>query len=226
MSHESIRVLLADDHQLVIDGLKLMLAQEEDIVCVAEARNGQDAWQALKDRQGGASAKTEVDVAILDISMPEINGIELTRMICRDFPQTKVIGLSMIEEVSLIKSMLHHGALGFLPKNAGQDEVIDAIRKVSRSERYISASIAELLFDQMSRRRSNRVFSRFPALSRREKEILRLIIEEKTTTEIGEILFITPGTVETHRRNMLTKLGARNTAGLVRICVENRLLDD
>lgn len=217
MSISPIRVLLADDHQLVIDGLKLMLAQEQDIHCVAEARNGKDAWEAF--------AKTDVHVAILDISMPEINGIELTRLIERDYPGVRVIGLSMIEEVSLIKSMLHHGAMGFLPKNAGQAEVIESIRKVAAGERFISPSIAELLFDQMSRRRSTRVFSRFPALSRREKEILRLIVEERTTPEIAEILFITPGTVETHRRNMLTKLGARNTAGLVRICVENRLLD-
>ena len=212
-----IRVLVADDHQIMIDGIRLMLDAEDDLVCVAEATDGQQALDALGEH--------EVDVAILDISMPEINGIELTRVISREYESVRVIGLSMLQEVSLIKSMLHNGALGFLPKNAGHAEVVEAIRKVSRGERHVSAPIADLLLTQLNRRRSSRVYSRFPALSRREKEILGLIVNERTTAEIAEALFISVGTVETHRRNLLTKLGVRNTAGLVRTAVENRLLD-
>ena len=213
----NIRVLVADDHQIMIDGIRLMLEAEPEITCVATAADGEAAYAAF--------AKTQVDVAILDISMPEINGIELTRMLQEHYPEVRVIGLSMLLEVSLIKSMLHNGAKGFLPKNATQQEVIAAIKKVHAGGSYISPPISELLLQQINRRRSSRVHARFPALSKREKEVLALIVNERTTAEIAEALYVSVGTVETHRRNMLTKLGVRNTAGLVRVCVENGLLD-
>ena len=213
-----IRVLIADDHQIMIDGVRLMLAAETDIACVAEATDGRRALNAL--------GRVDVDVALVDISMPIINGIELARLIARDYPRVRVVGLSMLQEVSLIKSMLHHGAAGFLPKNAGQQEVVAAIRAVAAGQRHVSKPIADLLLSQLNRRRATRVHAPFPPLSRREKEVLRLILNERTTAEIAEALFVTAGTVESHRRNMLTKLGVRNTAGLVRTCLEHGLLDE
>lgn len=208
-----IRVLLADDHQIVIDGLQLMLHEQHDMTCTAVASDGHQALQTCLDQ--------EIDVAILDISMPGINGIEVTRSLAEARPFVRIIGLSMISEVSLIRSMLQYGALGFLPKNACQQELIGAIREVHSGRRYIPVAIQNLLDGPRTRLRTTLC----PMLSRREKEVMRLIINEHTTPEISEALFISEVTVESHRRNMLSKLGVRNTAGLVRTCIENALLD-
>ena len=209
-----IRVLLADDHQIVIDGLRLMLAAEPDIECVAEANDGEAALLAF--------AETRIDVAVVDIAMPRRNGIELTRALADGYPEARVIGLSMLQEVSLVRAMLAAGATGFLPKNAGRDEVLAAIRAVAAGRRYLSPAIEELLGAPRSGRDPTVLM---PLLSRREKQVLRLILAERTTAEIAEALHVSRGTAETHRRNMLSKLGVRNTAGLVRCALEYNLLD-
>ena len=213
------KILIADDHQLVIDGIELMLSTEKDLVCVATARTGHEVLSQVKE--------TAVDLVILDINMPELNGVETCRLLQRDHPGIKILALSMLREASLIKLMLKHGAHGYVLKSAGKEEVLQAIHKIFAGERYYSGEVAEVIMASLSGEPpKEKKQSPFPQLSRREKQVLRLIMDEFTTAEIGEQLNISFGTVETHRRNLLIKLGARNTAGLVRTTLEYGLLDD
>lgn len=211
-----IRILIADDHQLVIDGIQLMLSSEEDLQCAATAQDGQAALDAL--------AREPIDVVLLDINMPGMNGVEACKKIHKAFPGTKILVLSMVEEVSMIKLLIKHGAQGYLLKNASKEEVVQAIRQVAAGEKYFSKEVSNIILSNLAGESPRQRVSPFPRLSRREKQVLELIVEEYTTGEIAEKLSISFGTVETHRRNLLIKLGARNTAGLVRISMEYDLL--
>jgi len=163
-------------------------------------------------------------VLLLDINMPEMDGLECCRLMKERHPQVKVLVLSMMRELSLVKAMLKQGAFGFLLKNAGKDEVLEAIRKVAEGKQAFSEDVLESLMSSFSNKPTKPSASPFPTISRREKQVLQLIVDEKTTSEIAEELFISFGTVETHRRNLLLKLNARNTAGLVKSALEFDLL--
>ena len=213
-----IKVLIVDDHQLVVDGLKLMFEGIDHIEYVSSARNGQEALAQL--------SIYEVDVLLLDVNMPVMDGIACCTEVFKRFPDVKILALSMMKEASLVKKMLKEGATGFLLKNAGQEEVLEAIQKVYKGEKAFSAEILDILMESLSgikKKSPNRIF---PRISRREKQILNLIVWEKTTQEIADELFISFSTVETHRKNLLHKLDVRNTAGLVRVALENGLLDE
>ena len=212
-----IRLLIADDHQLVIDGIKLMLSSEADIDCVGEANDGQVALDLLQ--------QLTIDLILLDINMPGMNGIEACKKIRQAYPEIKILVLSMLKEASLIKMVLKNGANGYLLKNAGKREVLQAIRAVKAGQKYYSPEVADIVMASLAGNTVKANKSPFPQLSRREKQVLQLIIDEFTTGEIAEKLGISFGTVETHRRNLLIKLGARNTAGLVRIGLEYGLLE-
>ncbi|MCC6410042.1 MAG: response regulator transcription factor [Saprospiraceae bacterium] len=212
-----INILIADDHRIVIEGLQLMLREAEDLRCVGEAPNGKQVLDLLEN--------TPVDVLLLDIHMPEMDGLECCPLVKKRWPNVKVLVLSMMREASLVKAMLRQGASGFLLKNAGKDEVIDAIRKVHEGKQAFSAEVLEDMMGSFSNKKIKTSTSPFPTLSRREKQIMQLILDEKTTSEIAEELFISFGTVETHRRNLLLKLNARNTAGLVKAALEYDLLN-
>jgi DNA-binding NarL/FixJ family response regulator len=212
-----LRILIADDHRLVIDGLLLMMQEATDMRCVGEAANGREALEIL--------AKEPVDVLLLDLNMPEMDGLECCKMVKEQYPNTKVLVLSMMRELSLVKAMLKQGASGFLLKNAGKDEVLDGIRKVAEGKQAFSEDVLESLMSSFSQKPVKPAFSPFPTISRREKQILQCICDEKTTQEIADELFISFGTVETHRRNLLLKLNARNTAGLVKAAIEFNLLE-
>ncbi len=211
-----IKILITDDHQLVIDGIKLMLAEADDLACVGTANSGEQALELL--------ATTPADVLLLDINMPGMDGLETCRRVRAAFPSVKILMLSMLREGSLVKMLLNEGASGYLLKNAGKDEVLEAIRKVHWGERALSSEVLDI-FLQPSADKKRLLANPFPTLSRREKQILQLIVDEKTTQEIADELFISFGTVETHRRNILMKLNARNTAGLVKAAIEYNLLD-
>lgn len=214
----TIKVLIADDHQLVIDGLKLMFEEVDSISCVATANNGVEALEKLKVQ--------EVDVLLLDVNMPVMDGIACCKEVTRAYSDVKILALSMMKEASLVKKMLQEGASGFLLKNAGQEEVLEAIQKVHKGEKAFSPEILDILMDSLAgvqRRSSQRMY---PRISRREKQILHLIVWEKTTQEIADELFISFSTVETHRKNLLSKLDVRNTAGLVRVALEHGLLEE
>lgn len=213
-----IKVFVADDHQLVIDGLKLMFDDTPNIAFVGSANNGKAALEALGEK--------DVDVLLLDINMPVMNGIECCRLARQQFPHLKILALSMMKEASLVKEILKAGATGFLLKNAGQDEVINAIEAVYAGEQAFSDEILTIVMGSFSGGKDKTAKNKLPKISRREKQILKLIVWEKTTHEIAQELFISFGTVETHRRNLLHKLDVKNTAGLVRVALENKLLDE
>lgn len=202
----AITTLIVDDHQLVLDGIKLMLEDHEDIKVIAEAHNGQEAIDYADSN--------DVDVILMDLNMPEVNGIDACKAIKKLKPETKVMILSMISEHKMIKSVMKIGANGYMLKNSGQQEIIEAILKVYSGENHFDERIVDIMLDPRNHAQVKDE-NLHPSLSRREKEILKLIVEEYTTAEIAKELFISFGTVESHRRNMISKLGVRNTAGLV-----------
>lgn len=213
-----IRLLLTDDHTVVTEGIKLLLQDVHDIQCVAEARNGQQALEIL--------SKGNVDVVMMDIEMPVLDGIKCTEQITQRFPEVKVIAISIYTDYPHVQSMIKAGAKGYLLKNCGKQELEQCIRKVHSGGTFFSDDLTEVLLAGMQGKfvKKEGGSSFLPTLSRREKEILKLIVDEATTSEIAEKLFISVGTVETHRHNMMNKLGVRNTAGLVRVALTHGLL--
>ncbi len=210
-----IKVFIIDDHKMVIEGIQLLLKDIENILVVGTALNGKEGIEALKT--------TQTDVVLLDINMPNLNGIETCKIILKQQPNLKIIAISMHKESSLIKMMLSCGAKGYILKNAGQDEILKAIETVYADKMYLDATVNEIVVNSVANK-PQKTNNPFPSLSRREKEVLKLILDEFTTQEIADKLCIGFGTVETHRRNMLIKLGARNTAGLVKIALQYELL--
>lgn len=208
------KVCITDDHQMVLEGIKLLIDGQSGVEVTALCNSGADLIEYLK--------KEIPDVILLDINMPDMNGIEACKIIKKIYPGVKIIGLSMIAENNLIRLMLKNGADGYLHKNAGRSDIVQAIIDVSNGKRYLTREITDLLIGNPdSLRHSN---TPFPKLSSRETQILKMIVYEQTTQEIAETLFISFGTVETHRRNIMIKLGAKNTAGLVRIALEYNLI--
>lgn len=214
-----ITIFIIDDHKMVVDGLQLMLASIEGVKSIGFALNGEDGVKQVKT--------LKPDIILLDINMEVLNGIDTCKLLQKEYPEGKIIAISMHKESSLIKMMLNNGAKGYVLKNAGQDEVITAIRTVYEGKLYLGDIVNDIIIKSLTNsEQSKHSTNPFPTLSRREKEVLDLILKEYTTQEIADKLFISFGTVETHRRNMLTKTGARNTAGLVRISIEYNLLDN
>jgi DNA-binding NarL/FixJ family response regulator len=211
-----VRLWITDDHQLVLEGLRLLLEDQQQIHVEHICRSARELLQQLNVSQP--------DVILLDINMPEMNGIEACKVIKKTWPQVKVVSLSMITEANLIRLMLKNGADGYLHKNAGRDEIVSAITEVHSGKKFLSNEVADLLFHPGESDGMKASTSPFPKLSKREEQILQLIVNEKTTQEIAESLFIGFGTVETHRRNIMIKLGSKNTAGLVRTAIEYGLV--
>lgn len=209
-------VLIVDDHQIVIDGLKLLLSNIPGIKVVGTANSGSEALKFIE--------QNIVELVLLDIYMPELNGIETCELIIRKYADIKVLALTTANETSLIRKMFAVGAKGYLMKNTDIGELIQAIQAVMKGDTFFGAEVSKSILSDMSGEPKKSSDS-IPKLSRREKQILQLIIDEMTTAEIADQLFISFGTVETHRRNIMNKLGARNTAGMVRIAMEHKLLD-
>ena len=209
-------IYIVDDHKMVLEGLTLLLNTSKEIKVDKTFRSAIELLEHLPIGQP--------DVILMDINMPELNGIEATKMVKKQYPNLKIIALSMISESNLIKLMLKNGADGFLHKNAGYEEITEAIEDVIAGKRYLSTEISDALLHLNSFETKQVGTSPFPKLSRREEQILELILDEKTTQEISDKLFISFGTVETHRRNIMIKLGVKNTAGLVRVVYEYNIL--
>jgi DNA-binding NarL/FixJ family response regulator len=213
-----IRLLLTDDHTVVTEGIKLLLQDVPDIQIGAEARNGQQALDILNTEK--------IDVALMDIEMPVMDGIKCTEQITQRFPEMKVVAISIYADYPHVQSMIKAGAKGYLLKNCGKQELEQCIRKVHGGGTFFSDDLTETLLAGMQGKfmKKEGTSHFLPTLSRREKEILKLIVDEATTSEIAEKLFISVGTVETHRHNMMNKLSVRNTAGLVRVALTHNLL--
>lgn len=214
-----INILLADDHQIIRDGIKSLIYGIEDIEIVAEACSGLQVLEFLTNK------KAKVDVVLLDINMPELNGIETALKIHQGFPDVKILCLTMHEEEGYISKVLQAGALGYILKKTGKEELIAAIRSVYSGATYISKEVGNILFQKIAKNSETQPNSfNEILLTQREKEILQLIASEYTNPEIAEKLFISTRTVDAHRRNLLEKLAVKNTAGLVKYAIQNKLI--
>lgn len=206
-----IRLLIVDDHPIVISGLQNALAEQDDIKIVGQVLNATETMLWLE--------KAETDVILLDIGLPDMDGIDLCKLIHKQFPTIKIIGLTTYGQVSFITSMLRNGAQGYLYKNTSERELAQAIRTVYAGGQYLSAEVNDKLIAKATRSLPKNG-QLIPKLTRREKEVLELILAESTNQEIANTLFLSISTVETHRMNLCAKLGARNTAGLVKNAIK------
>lgn len=214
---KKITVLIADDHKIFRDGIKALLEKEKDMQVLAEAENGGQVLEKLADQP--------VDVILMDIDMAETNGIETTRLVKDKFPNVNILVLSMHGEQNYIVKMLEAGAIGYILKNAGKDEMLTAIKSVAQGDSYFSKEVSARLIEHLNRPVSQSAKTTDIPLTLREIEVLKLIAQEYSNPEIAEKLFISIRTVDTHRRNLLDKLGVKNTAGLVKYALKMGLIE-
>ncbi len=210
-----IHVLLADDHKVLLEGLENLLEDAKDISCAGVAMNGKEVMTFLKTNQ--------VDVILMDINMPVMDGIETTKQVRELYPDTRVIALTMLEQASFIQLMLKNGASGFLLKNSGKKEVLTAIRAVAAGGQYLGPEATQLLMENLKGQAAARK-AFIPRLTRRESEVLKLMAKGHSTQSIADTLFISFNTVESHRKNLRSKFGVHNGAELIRIASERGLL--
>ena len=213
------RILIVDDHQLIIDGIRGFLENNEQYLVVGEANNGVDAIRLAQ--------VLGPDVILMDIEMPEMSGIQACEEIKRLRPQAKIIIISMHNEKQLIKKLVARGADGYLLKNSEKDEVLAAIEKVLRNKPYFSQEVTLSLLDKSSGEVNNSRQSTaltLASLTEREIEILKQVANGLTNKEIGDTLNISHRTVDTHRTNLMKKLKVNNVAGLIKIAFQNGLI--
>lgn len=203
---KELNIAIADDHHLVINGLRAMLEKADGISVLFAATNGSEVLEQLGIR--------EPDVLLLDIQMPDMNGIDLCKIIHKNFPKVKVIALTNFEQSSYVKQIMRNGALGYLLKNIDSKTLIHAIHTVVENKPFIQDQIRNNMMSELLSGR--KITSAGVALTKREMEILSLVAKELTNQEIADQLFISVRTVETHRINLSQKLGVHNTAGLVK----------
>jgi DNA-binding NarL/FixJ family response regulator len=211
-----IKIFLADDHAVVRDGLRLLLEAQADITVVGEAADGRETIRQVK--------RLRPDVVVMDIAMPELNGIEATQQIRGSCPATRVVILSMHATKEHISRALQAGANGFVLKESAGKEVVDAVISVHSGHPYLSRRISETMIeDYVYRRKAAQDKSPLQSLSPREREILQLVVEGKTSAKIGEILYLSPKTVETYRSRLMQKLGLKSIPDLVKFAIHQGL---
>lgn len=217
----SIRVLLADDHKIIRDGIKSMLRAEQAIEIVGEASNGRELVNLLPE--------LATDLILMDVNMPEMDGFETTAYIAKHYPSIKVLVLSMLDYERYITKMLEAGALGYILKNTGREELTHAIKTVASGNLYICSEIAINLL-----KRNHPTSVKYPItdepsaaakLSKRELEVLQLLAEGLNNTEIAEKLFTSKRTVESHRKNLLAKTESKNTASLIKYALFRGIIE-
>jgi len=215
-----INVLIADDHKMFVDGIDSILTAENDIKVVGRCYDGPSVIQFVEEHT--------VDLLLLDVNLPGMTGIEVCKNLRQNGNATKIIAISMFNEESFVTEILNNGAQGYILKNTGREELLTAIKTVHGGKSYFSDDVTQTIMKGLMKQRKASKKSSLgllPKISRREKEVLKLIVQEHTTQEIANKLFISLKTVESHRSSLLAKLDARNSAGLVRIAMENNLLD-
>lgn len=206
-----IHVFIVDDHPVVIEGIHALVQQEKDIEWVGQAMNAQSCL--------GFFVNNTADVVLMDINLPDINGVELCAIMKEKYPGVMVLGLSTFNQGLYIKKMMENGASGYILKNASKVELLKAIRAVYEGNIYFSGEVGEAL--KAYQKSSKQVL---PVLSRREREILVLIGEGYTNPQIAEKLFVSHFTIDSHRKNLLAKLNVKNTATLIRFAIEHQLI--
>ena len=202
---KAIKVFIVDDHYMIIEGMRSMLQNEKGIELIGHATNANSCMAFLQMQQP--------DVILMDISMPDKNGIDLCKEVKERYPAIAVIGLSTFNQQSFIKKMMENGALGYVLKNASLKELLEAIETVAKGKNYLSHEAAQAMIQHSD---SNNK----PVLTRREIEVLQLIAQGLTNHEIAEQLFVSVFTVDTHRKNLLAKFQAKNIAMLIKIAMQ------
>lgn len=203
-----IRLAIAEDHQSLIDGIKLLLEYEEGISIIGTANNGEDLLAIVRLKRP--------NVVITDIRMPKMDGITATKHIKKEFPEIKVLAFTMFDQIDAVEQMLDAGASGYLLKNSSLNEVLEALKTVKKGDMYYDANI------DTNALQSDVKSSRKGLLTKRQIQILELIAQGKTSREIGELLFIGVHTVDTHRKNMVRILGLKGKGELMRYALEKK----
>jgi len=211
-NNQTVNILLADDHQLMIDGIKDMLSKTSRYQVVAEANNGQVAYEMI------ASNPDKYQLLLTDISMPLLTGTELCKMIKCEFPHIQVLILSMYNNATAVKEAVFAEADGYILKNAGRDELLKALHRIVGGGTYFSEDIVPIIYNQYHKQKIQD--EKLTLLSSREKEVLSLIVKEFTSEEIAEKLFISKKTVDNHRQHILEKTNCKSTVGLVKFAVK------
>lgn len=212
-----IRVLLADDHQVVRNGLRYVIEREPDLEVIGEAENGRDAVRL--------TAELHPDIVVMDVAMPNLNGIEATAQIIKHNPKTAVIMLSMYSDESYLVRALTNGAKGYLLKDSAGNDLVQAINAVHQGRPFFSPQIANVLLeDYMRRLRQEQLEDTYELLTDREKEVLQLLAEGKSNKEVANLLNLSVYTVETHRNNLMQKLNLHNTAEIVLYAVRKKII--
>jgi two-component system, NarL family, response regulator NreC len=214
MSHShTIRVLLADDHAVVRQGFRLILSAQSGIEVVCEAGNGREAVEL--------ALKHHPDVAVIDVSMPELNGIEATRRILEQCPHTRILALSMHKDAVYVREILRAGARGYILKDSIDTEFVQAIRALARGEGYLSPAVSGAVLDDYRKHVSDPI----DLLTTREREVLQLIAEGKTNKEIANLLELSVYTVDAHRGRIMEKLNLHSVTDLVRFAIRKGIVD-
>ncbi len=209
MTIKDIKILLVEDHPLFLNALSQLISGINNVQVVGAKLNAKDALAFLKENR--------VDLVITDIDMPEMDGVELSGLIRKEYPWVNILVVSMLNKNITTSKLLDHGISGYLLKNASKNEFIAAINTITKGNSYFSSEIKEALFEKRT--------APTVKLTRREKEILELIAKELTMQEIAEVLFISPSTVVTHRKRLLQKFEVRNTAGLIHKAMKHQFLN-
>jgi len=212
MQSRKIRVLLADDHTILRKGVRMLIDSQSDMEVVGEASTGREAIEETR--------KLKPDVVVMDVSMPELNGIESTRQICDELKHTKVVALSMHKDSVYVREILRAGARGYLLKDSEDDDLVKAIRCVQRGEAFLSPAISDAVLVDYRKHVSNPV----DLLTSREREVLAMVAEGKTNKEIANMLHLSVYTVESHRGSVMEKLNLHNTGDIVRFALRNGLI--
>jgi DNA-binding NarL/FixJ family response regulator len=204
----AIKVFIIDDHYMIVEGIRSLLQNENSIEWMGHAMNAASGLAFLQQQQP--------DVLLMDINLPDISGIDLCKEVKTKYPAIHIVGLSSFNQQSFIQKMIDNGASGYVLKNATREELIEAIDVVLSGQKFLSHEAASTILKDED--------SKIPILTRREKEVLLLISEGLTNHEIGEKLFISTTTVDTHRKNLLAKFEAKNTATLIRMAAQFKFI--
>lgn len=211
---KQIKLLLAEDHEVMREALRSLLDNNNGFVVVGEAKDGREALAMTE--------KTSPDVVVMDINLPELNGIEATRQLCERFPHIKVLGLSVHETGRMVAEMLDAGAMGYMPKTSAARELVDAIRTIVAGNMYVSPAVLGSLMQ--AQKAGAYVHSAFSKLTDREREVLQLLAEGYSTKEVADKLYLSVPTVHTHRQHIMQKLNARGVADLVRYAIREGIV--
>lgn len=214
---KTIKIMIVDDHNLIINGIKSLLSHINNFEIIGEANDGQQAIDL--------ALEIKPDVIIMDISMPVLSGIEATKAILDKLPETKVIALTQHENSEYVNQILNAGGSGYLLKNSKKEEFVNAINSVCEGRKYFSKNISDLLLNDLLKNKSTKPkIDKEILLTRREKEIIQKIVNELNNNQIAEELNISLRTVETHRRNIMQKLSIKNVVSLIKYAVSNGIV--